>query len=215
MNVRFAYVIKTSQAIIPYTLAAMLLTVFFVVTNEHGLGLSTDSVSYLGAAHSLLTTGILQVPLTVWNSETQYAPLTHFPPILPVLLSVLSWSLDTTPVWAGRWLNGVCIFSTSLALLFPMTKSLRDIPVSSPAGFAGTRTPDHLVRRLDSELQLVVFIVTLAGAFVANCLALHHRAGLHPAKLRHAYKRRRSGRVPLPYSYNRVSETYATFYSRG
>jgi len=47
------------------------------------------------------------------------------------------------------------------------------------------RTPDHLVRRFASEMYVVDFSITPAGAFVANCSIQHDGAGLNPAKIRH------------------------------
>jgi hypothetical protein len=114
---------KVTKFILPYVVAAMFLVVFLVVTNKHGLGVSTDSVSYIGAAESIIAEGKLQIPVTTWDSESQYATLSHFPPLLPLALAFLSWLLNTDPISASRWLNALCIVAILLALLLPMVES--------------------------------------------------------------------------------------------
>ena len=72
---------------IAWLAAALALALVLAVTHRHGLGVSLDSVVYAGAAASLLERGALEVPLTRWDSDKSYAPLSHFPPALPVTLA--------------------------------------------------------------------------------------------------------------------------------
>jgi 4-amino-4-deoxy-L-arabinose transferase-like glycosyltransferase len=114
---------KVTKFILPYVVAAMFLVVFLVVTDEHGLGVSTDSVSYIGAAESILVEGKLQIPMTPWDLETPYAPFAYFPPLLPLVLAFFSWLLNIDPISSGRWLNALCLVVIILALLLPMVDS--------------------------------------------------------------------------------------------
>jgi pimeloyl-ACP methyl ester carboxylesterase len=56
------------------------------VTQRHGVGISMDSVAYARAAERLLEQGKVEVAVTPWDSDARYAPLSHFPPALPIAL---------------------------------------------------------------------------------------------------------------------------------
>ena len=58
--------------------------------NHSGLvpGASSDSVAYLTAAESLVRRADLRIPVTSWNSPDSDAVLAHFPPGLPLLISL-------------------------------------------------------------------------------------------------------------------------------
>ena len=108
------------RRVLPYLASLVFLGVFLMATAKEGVGVSTDSVFYAGAAQSFRDSGSFQVPLTWWDEDAATAPLSHFPPLLPLVLAGLSALLKTDPVTAGRWLNAACIFLTSLALLCPL-----------------------------------------------------------------------------------------------
>jgi hypothetical protein len=122
--VKASELIEATEQILPYLVSISFLVIFLIATDKQGLGLSTDSVSYARAAENFHDTGNLQVPLTWWDEEAKYAPLSHFPPVIPLVLAFLSFLLKTDPVTAGRWLNAGCIFMTSFALLRPISDSL-------------------------------------------------------------------------------------------
>ncbi len=105
------------RSIVPYAGAGILLLAVLLATGEYGLGISTDSVSYAGAAHALQETGTLQVPITTWNAAADYAPLSHFPPLLPVSLAVLGGVLGTPPAVTGLWVNALCLVVVAFLLL--------------------------------------------------------------------------------------------------
>lgn len=107
----------------PLIAASLALALFVVATQTHGLGISTDSVSYEAAAESLLERGSLEVPLTRWNSDEAYEPLTHFPPALPLTLAALGSLRGSDLRVAGRWLNAACLVATSLLVLTPLAES--------------------------------------------------------------------------------------------
>jgi hypothetical protein len=86
-----------------------------IATRPHGLGISTDSVSYAGAAESLLARGTLEVPLTWWDVDGESVRLSHFPPALPVALALVAGVLGVDVLTAAQWLNAGCLFGTTLA----------------------------------------------------------------------------------------------------
>jgi hypothetical protein len=67
--------------------AATALAVLFV-THTHGLGLSPDALSYLGAADSLAHGRGLRVPMADWYEPQSTTPLRHFPPAFSALLAL-------------------------------------------------------------------------------------------------------------------------------
>jgi hypothetical protein len=65
-----------------------------------GIGVSPDSVSYLGAAESLLSGNGL---------EYEHAPSTHFPPLYPILLAMAAAVSRTDALGAARWLHAILL----------------------------------------------------------------------------------------------------------
>lgn len=122
-NLKLNQIVPLIKKTSPYIGATAFLVILLLTTNNTGPNISTDSVLYIGAAERFLSTGHLEVPLTSWDSEKHYAPLSHFPPLLPVVLASISWLFNIDPVSAGRLLNAVCIFALSLMLLLPMANS--------------------------------------------------------------------------------------------
>jgi hypothetical protein len=74
--------------------------VVLVAATPWGLGLSPDSVVYIGAARSLAQGNGLSLP----TDSAAMAPLVHYPPLYPALLAMTSFSgLDV--IAAAKWLN--------------------------------------------------------------------------------------------------------------
>jgi len=109
--------------LLPWLAATGALVLVLAVTHRHGLGVSLDSVAYARAAESLVERGRLEIPLTSWESEASYEPLSHFPPALPLIFAAVVRLLDVDPYTAGRWLNAACIFGTALMALLPVADS--------------------------------------------------------------------------------------------
>ncbi len=73
----------------------------------HGAGLSPDSVYYIAAARwALAGEGVRSL---------EGGPLTHFPPIYPIVLAAAGWVSRSDPLDAARWLNAA-LFAALLAL---------------------------------------------------------------------------------------------------
>jgi len=58
-----------------------------VHTTRMGIGLDPDSTSYLGAARNILAGRGLSLPFTAYTDANDYSPMTHFPPLYPLLLA--------------------------------------------------------------------------------------------------------------------------------
>jgi Dolichyl-phosphate-mannose-protein mannosyltransferase len=73
-----------------------------------GLGLSPDSVVYIGAARSLLAGHGFSLP----GESALFSPITHYPPLYSSLLAVIG-TLAADPLDGAKWLNGAA-FSTNI-----------------------------------------------------------------------------------------------------
>lgn len=73
-----------------------------------GLGLSPDSVVYIGAARSLLAGHGFSLP----GESSLFSPITHYPPLYSSLLAVIG-TLAADPLDGAIWLN-VAAFSTNI-----------------------------------------------------------------------------------------------------
>ncbi|HVX41404.1 MAG TPA: hypothetical protein VHB25_17700 [Gemmatimonadaceae bacterium] len=59
-----------------------------MVTRAPGPGLDPDSASYMGAAESFAHGHGLRIPFADWDAPQAAAPLAHFPPGFPIVLSI-------------------------------------------------------------------------------------------------------------------------------
>jgi hypothetical protein len=87
-----------------------------IVVTPWGIGLSPDSVIYIGGARSLSTGNGFSLP----GESGTSAPIIHFPPLYSFLLAVLTF-FGADPLRASRWLAaglfaGNCILAVFLTL---------------------------------------------------------------------------------------------------
>jgi len=74
----------------------------FWLTAAPGPGLEPDSMSYVGAAESLVRHGTLRVPWTHWSAPDSTSPLSDFPPGFSLAIAV-PLAAGARPVLAARW----------------------------------------------------------------------------------------------------------------
>ncbi|PYP71667.1 MAG: hypothetical protein DMD41_11610 [Gemmatimonadetes bacterium] len=74
----------------------------FWLTATPGPGLEPDSMSYVGAAESLVRHGTLRVPWTYWPEADSTSPLSDFPPAFSVAIAV-PLAAGAPRVQAARW----------------------------------------------------------------------------------------------------------------
>jgi len=75
-----------------------------------GAGISPDSATYIGAARSLLE----GKGLTILFGSAEAKPMTHYPPLYPLLLSAIG-TLGPDPRIGARWLNAL-LFGANILL---------------------------------------------------------------------------------------------------
>jgi hypothetical protein len=94
-----------------------LLGVFSILLITHlGIGVSPDSVAYIGGARSILAGHGFSFPST----DGTYTPITHFAPFYSVLLSI-GGIVNIDPIHVARWVNsllfGANIISVGMIVL--------------------------------------------------------------------------------------------------
>ncbi len=95
--------------------------IFLLSTSQFGVGIADDSIEYLIAARSL-TKGLGYNRI---NGYGMPVPITHWPPLYPLLLSLFGLSNSDPQIgarWLGAFLFGVNIFLAGI-LLFRLTRS--------------------------------------------------------------------------------------------
>ncbi|HZO86868.1 MAG TPA: hypothetical protein VFB38_00910 [Chthonomonadaceae bacterium] len=98
---------------VPIAILALLAVVVQVYATRGGIHIAADSVNYIGAArHLLLGEGLQDVILTL---DGKPMPLTHFPPLYPLLLAGIGLSGIEIPT-AARWLNSL-LFGVNVGLV--------------------------------------------------------------------------------------------------
>src|SRR5258707_5602784 len=93
---------------------AIVLVVAFagmMFATRSGAGLTPDSLTYVNAARQLMQ----GQPLTEIPTNGKANPYTHFPPLFPVLMAIISTLLRTDPLQAGQYIN--CLLFGLNALL--------------------------------------------------------------------------------------------------
>jgi hypothetical protein len=101
-----ARVERSSSRITMLVLAAAAGLAVLCATHAHGPGLSTDALSYLGAADSLAHGRGLRVPIADWYTPLSSSRLSHFPPGFSALLA-LPIALGVGVIDAARGLQAL------------------------------------------------------------------------------------------------------------
>jgi len=105
---------KKLLALTLLTLLAGFAVFCFWHATASGLVISPDSRHYIGAARSLLA----GQGLTVNGS-----PMTHFPPLLSVLLATGGWVSGLDPVVVARWLNAILLAANVFLMGYAIHRS--------------------------------------------------------------------------------------------
>lgn len=100
--------LSTSTLLVPLSIASAIM--LFIVMNL-GIGVSTDSIVFLSAAENLLNHGKIYVTAYGINE-----PMTHFPPLYPMLLAGLSF-IFRCPIETSAKLSGALIFGINIQLV--------------------------------------------------------------------------------------------------
>jgi hypothetical protein len=108
---------------IPVWVAIVFISLIGVISilfiSQLGIGISPDSIGYIGGARSLLAGNGFSFPAT----DGTYTPITHFAPFYSLLLS-FGGILRADPILAARWINGI-LFGLNITLVGIVVMSLQ------------------------------------------------------------------------------------------
>jgi hypothetical protein len=132
------------------------------MTEPPGPGLDPDSMSYLGAAESLVRQGTLRIPAAHWADADSTSPLGHFPPGFSLAIAA-PLALGAPPEQAARAVLALAGFAT-LALAVWLVATVSGLAAGAVAGVLLLVTSalalDH-VRVLSEPLCLSFLAATL------------------------------------------------------
>jgi len=103
---------STAVGLVLTFIALVAFSAILLASSRWGIGVVADSTVYIGAARSLLFSGVLQDI----SAADGPIPLVHVPPLLPALLAGVSALFQTDPISSVRWLNAI-LFGVNTALL--------------------------------------------------------------------------------------------------
>lgn len=133
------------------------------VTEPPGPGLDPDTMSYLGAAESLVRHGTLRIPAAHWPSTDSTEALGHFPPGYPILIAV-PVAFGAPPAQAARGIEAAAAFVT-VALAVWLVGAIAGSGTGALAGVVLIVSPsfafDHW-QVVSEPLCLVLLMGTLA-----------------------------------------------------
>jgi hypothetical protein len=88
----------------------------WIITSNHGVGFSVDSVSYWGAAERLAEVGRLEIPVTAWSDPRDYTPLSHHAPLLSFVLGGAKRITGVAVTDLARVLNVSMLIGTAVCM---------------------------------------------------------------------------------------------------
>ena len=133
------------------------------ITEPPGPGLDPDSMSYVGAAESLVHHGSLRIPMSSWSDADSTSALRHFPPGFSLAISV-PVALGADPGQAARGVEAVAAFAT-VALAVWIAAAIAGPAAGTLTGVALLAAPalalDH-ARILSEPLCFALLVAMLA-----------------------------------------------------
>ena len=133
------------------------------MTEPPGPGLDPDSMSYLGAAESLVQRGTLRIPAAGWKDTDSTTALGHFPPGFPLAIAA-AVALGAPPVQAARGVEAAAAFAT-VVLAVSLVGAVAGTAAGAVAGVLLLVTPsfafDHW-QVVSEPLCLALLMATLA-----------------------------------------------------
>lgn len=142
------------------------------ICRRPGPAIAPDSVSYLGAATSMVRHGTLRVPFADWTDADSTAPLTDYAPGYPLALAA-PMAMGVPPAAAARWIQAAAIgAATTMAVLLVLAS------VESAAALFVV--PLLLLMPALTDVHLWILSEPLFNVFVVGTLALMARRPERP-----------------------------------
>ncbi len=102
---------QTSYIVLTLSSLSLIGASVILLCTRWGIGLSPDSILYVGAARNLLIGNGLSVP----TPSGGFLPLSHFPPLFSISLTAIG-NFGIDPLDGARWLNAL-FFAANIALV--------------------------------------------------------------------------------------------------
>jgi hypothetical protein len=145
-------------------LPAVIGTVALLVVARKGVYASPDSAFYVGTARNLLDGHGLTAP-------PGSPPLSHFPPLFPLLLAAVAWVTRLDPLDAAGLVNAVLLGATAFLVAVVVRRRSGSVTLGVVASVAVVVAVDLLVY-FGSALSEPLFVVLVLGAMVALAAAV-------------------------------------------
>lgn len=138
------------------------MAVMFICTFRYGVGVDPDSVFYISAGRNLLKGLGLSL---FYYGDGRLVPMIHFPPLFPVLLSLVSL-FGISFLNAARWLN-IFLFGANILLIAFIVKSYtRSIYISILASFLMLTSIDMLSVHSMALTEPLFIFLTISGLYL-------------------------------------------------
>ncbi len=138
--------------------------IVLVFSTKWGIGISPDSTIYIGAARNFLGGH----GLGMLSGSGEFIPMTTFPPLYPILLSLIGL-FGVDPLDGAKWLN-VILFGSNITLVgFIIKKHSRSSWASIFGSFLMLTSVDVLlVHSMVMTESVFIFFALLGMLFMAN-----------------------------------------------
>jgi hypothetical protein len=142
-------------------MGALACGIVVAATASPGPGLDPDAMSYLGAAQSIVESGVYRVPTSSWAASDTSEPLSHFPPGFSTAIA-LPVAAGVAPVQSARLLVALAAFCTWTGVVM-LVAGAAGTRVGVMTALAALATPALLNVHL-SVLSEPLFLATLVAA---------------------------------------------------
>ena len=145
-------------------MGALAFGIVVTATASPGPGLDPDAMSYLGAAKSLVRSGVYRVPTSSWAASDSSEPLSHFPPGFSTAIAV-PVAAGLSPVQSARLLVALAAFCTWTGVVL-LVAGAAGTRVGMMTALAALATPALLnvhLSVLSEPLFLTALVAALAG----------------------------------------------------
>ena len=156
-------------AVITIAVMALVGMASLAAATRWGIGITTDSMTYIGVARNLLS----GLGFTELYPDGTTIPLTHYPPLFPALLAILG-VVGMEPSIAARWLNTLLFGANILLVGLAIKRIIRDsiwLPVFGSCLMLTSRVVLHIHSYAWTEPAFIFFALLgflLLGAYLEN-----------------------------------------------
>jgi len=162
--------LETNLILAPLAGFALILVLW---STPHGVGLRPDSFDYLSAAENFARGD----GLGRWTGSGEFRPLTHFPPLYPMMIGMLR--LAGMDILAAARLGNAVLFGALIVLAWVAVRLMSGSATLALLASIIVATSDVLIYRYSMALSEPLFLVLALGGSIA--LAQFLRRGSLPS----------------------------------